>query len=324
LGTEPLITVIMPIRNEEAFIAQSLGAILNQDYPQDRLEILIADGLSDDRTLDVIRSLPGSDRVRIIPNPRRTQAAGMNAAIPQARGEFILRVDGHTVIAPDYVRACVTALQTTRAENVGGPMDMVGITPMGRAIAAASKSVFAVPGAFHVSQQAQYADTVYLGAWPRQVFERIGRFNEQVGVNEDYELNYRIRQAGGKIYFSPTIRSRYFGRQSLTALARQYFRYGRSKLKMLRAHPESLRPRQLTAPIFVAGLLAGIPLAAISPSAGIVWLSGILAYAALNLIFSISAARQTVWQLVWRIPLVFLTIHLCWGMGFWVEVFNPG
>src|SRR5690606_9670824 len=129
--SDPLVTVIMPIRNEVRFIEQSLGAVLAQDYPIERLEILVADGMSDDGTLDIIHALPGAERVRIIPNPGRKQAEGLNIAIPGARGEYIIRVDGHTVIASDYVRECVRAFRETGAANVGGTMDPVGITPTG-------------------------------------------------------------------------------------------------------------------------------------------------------------------------------------------------
>ncbi|MDL1901223.1 glycosyltransferase family 2 protein [Anaerolineae bacterium CFX9] len=251
------VSIILPIRNEAAFIAECLGAVLAQDYPPDKLEILIADGMSDDNTLDIIRSLPGAERVTIIPNPDRIQAAGLNRAIEQATGDIIVRVDGHAVIAPDYVRMCVKTLRITGADNVGGAMNPVGITPMGKAIAAAGKSSFAVPTAFHVSQTPQYTDTVYLGAWPRTVFERVGRYRLDVGVNEDYELNFRIRASGGKIFYTPEIRSLYYGRQTLSALWKQYFRYGTSKVKTLRKHPASLRPRQLVAPVFVAGLIGG-------------------------------------------------------------------
>jgi succinoglycan biosynthesis protein ExoA len=316
----PLVTVVMPIRNEEAFIARSLGAVLAQDYPHELLEILVADGMSDDRTLDVLQSLNGAGRIRVISNARRIQAAGLNEAISQASGDIIIRVDGHTVIAPDYIRQCVNALQSTGAQNVGGPMDPVGITMMGKAIAAAGKSAFAVPSAFHISRQAQYTDTVYLGAWPRQVFEQVGLYSEDVGVNEDYELNYRIRKAGGKIYFSPAIRSQYFGRQTIGALARQYFRYGRSKVKMLRIHPESLRLRQAVAPVLVAGIIAGVPLAIFSPLLLSLWLLGLLAYAALTVFFSFQVAMRTDCRLFWRMPIIYVTIHVSWGTGFWLEL----
>ena len=319
---EPLVTVIMPIRNEEAFIARSLGAVLAQDYPADRLDVLIADAMSDDQTAAVIHSLPGVERVQIIPNPRRIQAAGLNVAIPQARGNIIIRVDGHTVIAPDYVRQCVRALQTTGALNVGGPMDPVGITPTGKAIAVAGKSSFAVPSAFHISERTQYTDTVYLGAWPRQVFDQVGVYNEHVGVNEDYELNYRIRKAGGEIYFSPDIRSQYFGRQTLRALVRQYFRYGRSKMMVLRDHPASVRWRHLVAPAFVAGLVGGIFLSLLLPVLWKLWAGGLMLYILLSIFFSARLAARNGWSLFWRLPLVFFAIHFAWGTGFWAELLH--
>ncbi len=314
----PFVTVVMPIRNEEAFIARSLGAVLAQDYPPERVEVLIADGLSDDRSAEVIRSLPGSERARIISNPDRIQAAGLNRAIQQARGEYVIRVDGHTVIAPDYVRRCIEALQATGAHNVGGPMDPVGLTPMGRAIAAAGKSSFAVPSAFHVSQKAQYTDTVYMGAWPKQVLDSVGSFDSRYAINEDYELNVRIRQAGGQIYLSPDIRCAYYGRQTLGALARQYLRYGKGKISTLRKHPGSLRLRHLIAPLFVAGLVVGGLLSLAFPWAQALWSAGIIAYIAAALLFSYRIASKTDMSLLWRLLLVFAAMHLAWGAGFWV------
>lgn len=313
-----MVTVILPIRNERAFIERCLSAVLAQDYPADRMEILIADGMSDDETREIIAAMPGAERVRIIGNPRRIQSAGLNEAIQHATGDIIVRVDGHTIIAPDYVSQCVKALEATGADNVGGAMDPVGITATGKAIAAAGKSPFAVPTAFHVSQQAQFTDTVYLGAWPRKVFERVGGFNEHVGVNEDYELNVRIRATGGEIYFSPDIRSVYYGRQALPALARQYYRYGKSKVRTLREHPASLRPRQLVAPVFVAGLVGGLPLGWFNRLLQRLWLAGVMAYGIANLYFSFKASAQLAPQIAWRLPFVFLTIHLAWGFGFWV------
>lgn len=320
--SEPLVTVIMPIRNEAAFIGRSLGAILEQDYPADRLEILIADGMSDDATIAIIRALPGAERVRIIPNPKRLQAAAINVAIPQARGDIIIRVDGHTVIAPDYVRQCVAALAETGADNVGGAMDPVGDTPMGQAIAAAGKSPFAVPTAFHVSSEAQYTDTVYMGAWRREVFERAGLFNETFKTNEDYELNYRIRQTGGKIYFTPAIKSRYYGRQTLRALARQYYHYGIGKTRTLKAHPASLKPRQVVAPLFVLGLISGALLSRLHVVFYWLWLAGIRLYCCANALFSLRATSGMAANVRWRVPIVFLTIHLAWGIGFWVGLFQ--
>lgn len=315
---EPLVSVIMPIRNEARFITQSLGAVLSQNYPPDRLEIIVADGMSDDGTLEIIRALPGADRVRVISNPGRKQAEGLNTAIPQANGDFIVRIDGHAVIAQDYIRECVRALQESGAANVGGKMDPVGITSMGKAIAAAGKSPFAVPTSFHVSDQPQFTDTVYMGAWRRETFDQIGLFNVTATPNEDYELNYRIRKSGGTIYLSPRIRSQYYGRQTLSAMARQYYKYGIGKIQTLSLHPQSIRPRQLVAPAFVAGLVIGGIIALFHSVLLVLWLAGIFAYAALNIYFSFQQAQRFGPGLLWRLPLVFLTIHISWGTGFWV------
>ncbi|MFQ3535128.1 MAG: glycosyltransferase family 2 protein [Aggregatilineales bacterium] len=313
----PFITVIMPVYNEEAFIARSLGAVLAQDYPSERYEVIVADGMSQDATRQVIHSLPGAERVRIIDNPQRLQAAGMNIALKHAKGEIIVRVDGHTIIAPDYLRACLRALQSTQAWNVGGGMYPVGETPMGKAIAAAGRSAFAVPTAFHVSEQPAYTDTVYMGAWWRWALERVGGYDSTFAINEDYELNYRLRAAGGKIYFSPEIRSEYHCRQSLPALWRQYYRYGIGRVQTLKKHPKSLRPRQLVAPLFVAGVLGGALIAPFSVPLRMAWLLGLALYGAANLFFSWRTARKHGMEHLLRLPLVFLTIHLAWGLGFW-------
>lgn len=327
MTADPRVTVIMPIRNEEAFIARSLGAVLAQEYPAKAMEILVVDGESTDATREVIRGLPGTaERVELLSNPARTQAAGMNAALRVARGEIVVRVDGHTTIAPDYVRQCVAALAETGADEVGGCMSPVGTIPTGKAIAAATRSRFAVPTAFHVSQTPRYTDTVYLGAWPRGVLERAGGYDERLSANEDYDLNYRIRRSGGRIYLSPAIRSTYYCRQSYSALARQYFHYGQGKVAALRKYPESLRARQVVAPVFVTALVAGAALAPFNALALLTWLTIVVAYAAANLGCSVVAARRGGGASLWRVAAAFLTIHLAWGAGFWDGVFRgaPG
>lgn len=314
---DPLVTVVMPIRNEASFITRSLGAVLAQDYPPDKIEVLIADGLSDDGTQDIIRAMPGAERVKIFPNPAKRQAEGLNIIIPMAKGEIIVRVDGHTIIEPNYVQECVNALNTTGASNVGGAMDPIGITLVGKAIAAAGKSSFSVPSAFHVSDQPQLTDTVYLGAWKRTIFDQVGLYNTATTPNEDYELNYRIRQAGGKIYLTPRIKSQYFGRQSFSSLARQYFNYGIGKIQTLRIHPKSLRIRHLVAPAFVAWIVLGVVLSMLHPLVFMLWGFGLLAYGMANLFFSVKVAQKAGLTLLYYLPVVFLTIHLSWGIGFW-------
>jgi len=319
----PFVSVIIPIRNESKFIERCLGAVLQQSYPSERMEILIADGMSDDDTVSIIRGMDADNRVKVIENPGRIQCRGLNLLIQASRGDILVRVDGHTIIADNYVAECVRLLQETGAANVGGPMIPVGEGWLGRAIAAAGRSPFAVPSVFHVSEKAQFTDTVYLGAWPRHVLIDVGGYDETPSVNEDYELNIRIRNAGGRIYFPPTIRSTYYGRQNLRALWRQYYRYGRSKVRTLRRHPKSLRPRQIIAPVFVAGIVLGLPLILLLPALIPLYISALLAYLVLCIMFAMLQASRLGWNLFPLLPVVFITIHIAWGTGFWDEIFRP-
>lgn len=312
----PLVTVVMPVYNEERFIDRSLDAVLRQDYP--RLEVLVVDGRSTDRTPQIVKAAAERDsRVRLLDNPGRIQSRALNLALNAAQGDVIARVDGHTIIAPDYISRCVYHLLETGADNVGGPQSFAGTTPMGRAIAAAYRSAFSVPSRFTISQQALYVDTVYMGAWPRSLFERVGLFDEELAANEDYELNYRIRKAGGRIYLSPDIRSDYYGRQTLGALWHQFFQYGRGKFRVLVKHPASARPRHVVAPAFVAVLVIGGLLAPLSRWMARLWLLVLVSYSLVNVIVSIRQAARNGWGLLPRLPLVFACIHLAWGSGFW-------
>jgi succinoglycan biosynthesis protein ExoA len=319
----PFVTVVMPVRNEAALIRRSLGAVLAQDYPRGRIEILVVDGESADETASLVQAIAVSDtRVRMLPNPGRIQARALNIGLDAARGEIIVRVDGHTIIASDYVRQCVSCLRTTGASNVGGLQRCVGVTAWGRAIAAAYRSPFGVPSRFRVSRRAAYVDTVYMGAWPREVFEQVGRFDETLDVNEDYEHNYRIRQAGGRIYLSPDIRSVYYGRQTPGALWGQFFHYGRGKAQVLIRHPASARPRHLVAPAWVATVVLGALLTPLHRRCAQLWGALLLGYAVASAVASIRAAEGNRRELLPRLPVVFACMHLGWGAGFWCGVFR--
>lgn len=320
----PTVSVVLPVYNEGDFIEGCLAAILSQDYPQDRLEVLVVDGGSTDNTRAVVEKLIGAyPRLRLIDNPDRLQAYALNRGIQAAVGEIIIRIDGHTIIAPDYVSQCIHLLRSMADQgvvNVGGLMRPQGQTSVGKAIAAATMSPFAVPTAFHHSERAQFVDTVYLGAWHRKLFDQVGMFNPAVNVNEDYEFNHRTRQAGGKIYLSPNIRSTYFPRSSFGALWRQYFRYGVQKVRMLILHPGALRLRQTAAPVFVAALI-GLPLLGFWwQGAWMLWGMMLLAY------FMVSAVAATRRRDAEVSPLLIMTafflIHTAWGLGFWRGLFK--
>ena len=318
----PQVTVIMPILNEANFIRQSLGAVLTQDYPAESLEIIVVDGGSTDNTLPLVQGLRlNHPNLRLLHNPKRIQAAALNIGIMAARGEIVIRVDGHTLIAPNYVRCCVEYLRQGKADNVGGLMRPVGTTYCGKAIALATSSPFGIGGSkFHYSEREQYVDTVYMGAFRRTIFDRIGLFDEQLKINEDYEFNYRLRQAGGKILLSPTLNSSYVPRQSLGALWRQYFQYGHWKVRMLQKHPASLRWRQTAPPLFVSSLVGNLLLGIFWRPA--LWLLGIILslYLLINLAASIAAAHQAGWRYFLIVPVIFMIIHCAWGLGFWYGV----
>ncbi len=316
----PLVTIIMPVLNEAAIIRSSLTAVLQQDYPADRLEILVIDGGStDDTQAWALEMLGGRPLAFLLNNPQRIQAAALNIGILAARGDIIVRVDGHTLIAPDYVRQCVHYLVQGQADNVGGPMRPVSQTYVGQAIAVAMTSPFGVGDAkFHYSQQEQFVDTVYLGAYWRKTFDQIGLYDPAVHINEDYELNYRLRRAGGKILLCPVIKSTYTPRSSLAALGRQYFVYGHQKVRTLQKHPESLRWRQAVPPLFVGVFISSF-------IGAFFWtplrrLFGLIAgvYLLANFVASTIGARRGGWRYGPVLPLIFATIHFAWGVGFWV------
>lgn len=317
----PFVSVIMPVYNEAPFIRRALEAVLTQDYPPACVEVLVVDGRSTDGTRQIVGEIiQADDRVRLMDNPGRIQARALNLGLEAARGDVIVRVDGHTLVAPDYITRCVVHLRATGADQVGGPLRFVGLTPTGRAIAAAHRSPFCVPSRYRVSRQPAYTDIVYLGAWPRAVFERVGRFNEALAINEDYEFSYRIRRAGGRVFLTPDIRSDYYGRQTLGALWRQFYHYGRWKLRMLARYPASIRPRQVVAPAFVAALLGGALFAPWSRGMRRLWLATVMGYGAANLLASARQAAQEGWALLPRLPFVFACVHVSWGSGFLREL----
>jgi glycosyltransferase involved in cell wall biosynthesis len=318
----PFVTIIMPIRNEADCIARSLGAVLNQDYPPEQIEVLIADGMSSDATrAEIARAMAAQPHmlVKVLDNPGRIVPTGMNIALAQSRGEIVIRVDGHTLIAPDYVTACVEALSHTGADNVGGRMTAVGQTGLSRVIALATSSPFGVGGArFHYSDREEWVDTVYMGAWRRDVFQRIGLFDEELVRNQDDEFNYRLLANGGKILLSDKIKSSYYNRSNLRALWRQYLQYGYWKVRVMQKHPRQMRMRQFAPPVFVATAVGGAVLAPYVAPVLWLWLGVLSLYAALNLAVSFRLASQKGWPYLRWLPVVFATLHIGYGLGFLV------
>ena len=313
----PLVTVIMPIRNEERYIERSLGAVLNQDYPHEKMEVLIADGMSNDNTRAIISDLQDNHPdipITILDNPNKIVPTGFNIAFQQSRGDVIVRVDGHTVIAQDYVCQCVVLLQESEADNVGGRMNAIGATPLAEAIALATSSPFGVGGArFHYSDKEEYVDTVYMGAWWSKVFNKIGLFDEELVRNQDDEFNYRLRSHGGKILLSPKIKSVYYNRPSLAKLQRQYFQYGYWKVRVMQKSLKQMRFRHFVPPLFVLTLLVLSVLGIFLNWAWALLAVVLGAYLLVNIVASFYISRG---KHFWRLPLIFASLHISYGCGF--------
>jgi len=321
----PSVTVILPIRNESTFIKSSLYTILTQDYPSEEMEILIVDGMSTDNTRKIVQDfavLHPQLKIQILDNPGKIVPTGMNIALRQAKGEIIIRVDGHTLIAPDYVRQCVEALQRTNAGNVGGRMNAVGSNAFGKAVALATSTPFGIGGGrFHYSEKEEFVDTVYMGVWPRRVFEKIGLFDEELVRDQDDEFNYRLRAAGGKILLSPDIKSEYTVRSAPSSLWKQYYQYGFWKVRVLQKHPRQMSPRQFAPPAFVLALF-GSAFLALSPVLRTLSLVIPLLYLLANLSASLWTASKRGWRSLPLLPIIFAILHLSYGLGFLVGLFK--
>ncbi len=313
----PLVSVIMPVRNEAAFIERSLGAVLAQDYPADRLEVFVADGASTDDTRAIVSRLAGGQHVpvRVIENPAGTAAAGLNRAIAEARGTVVIRVDGHCVVPPHYVRRCVVHLERRRVDGVGGPVRTIGETPAAQAIAAAMSCRFGVgDSAFRTTRGEQrFVDTVPFPAYTREAIERAGPFDEELVRNQDDEYNYRLREMGGRILLAGDLESTYYGRSTFARLWRQYFEYGCYKVRVMQKHPLQMRPRQFVPALLVLALGAGALLALAGHPVPLLLVAGsYLAFIAAATLLHAKWDRA----LLLRLPLAFAVLHLAYGTGF--------
>ena len=315
--TLPTITLVMPVRNEEDYLEACLDSIVATTTSDSQLELLIYDGASTDRSREIIGEYVGRHPwIQLLANPERFQSWAFNRGVAAARGEFLIRLDAHTVYAPDYIAECVRLLGSSGASNVGGVQRSVGTTPVTRAIAAAVASPFAAGDAkYRYATEPTFADTVYLGAWRTETIRRLGGMRVEWLVNEDYELNIRLREQGGTILVSPTIQCEYAVRPGLRPLARQYFRYGMWKIKTLWAHPRSFRWRQAIAPGFVLYLIAA---AVTFRWLGPIVLGPLALYGLGNAAASWSVIRRVGTERAYLIPVLFLLIHLSWGSGFLV------
>ena len=344
-GQLPFVTVAVPLRDEAPRLPGLLAAVLDQTYSAVRLEVFLVDGGSTDATRQLAQDAAADHaHVHVLDSPGHIAAAALNLALAQAQGEIFVRLDARTRLAPDYIACCVARLQEGVWAGVAGPQVAAVSTPIG-ASGAPRASGGAVAGASggrthalalnhwlgtgaplyrRASEPAEAvstpSDTLYLGAFPTSWLRRVGGWDEAFAVNEDYELCVRLRQAGGRLLVDPAIRSTYLVRDSLSGLARQYWRYGAWRTVTWRRHPRSLRWRHLAPAALTAALALGLVLLAWTPWPLLILLS---IYALVVLAASLQIGVRHGLGCLPRLLLVFPTLHIAWGAGFWLAWVHP-
>ena len=308
----PTVSVILPILNEELYLRDAVLSILSQDYRGD-FEVVLAVGPSKDRTQEIADQLHREDsRVNVVANPSGRTAAGLNAALNASRGSIVVRVDGHAQIPQNYISLAVEILNATGAVNVGGLMAAEGVTTFEKSVAGAMRSPLGVGASrFHTGGEAGEVDTVYLGVFKKDALLAIGGFDERFTRAQDWELNFRLRSNGGKVYFDPRLHVTYRPRSTVAALAKQYFEYGRWRRVVSRRHKGTINYRYLAPPIALAGFLTSVVMGALLHSIFFI-------PAAIYLLFvagaSVTIARSVA-QYIYLLAII-PTMHFAWGTGF--------
>lgn len=314
---KPFVSVVVPILNEEKTIERLASSLLEQDYPRDRYEIVMADGGSTDATRDILRRLDPGERIRILPNPGRTAPAALNVAIAATRGEIVTRVDGHSWVAPDYLSRIVSVMEETGEAVVGGPVRMEPDTPFRRALIEALYSragVGSVP--YRTLRERTHVESLQTASFRREVLDRVGPFDEALAVVEDLDMNTRIRKAGYKLLLDPSIRFWYVPRPDLRALWRQIYTVGLVKARILRKHRDIFKVKYVLPSALVAALVAAI---ATAP-----WGGGWFVAAYALAVGAVAASRlPRLGAGAARLLAILPVLHVGYGLGFLVGAVEP-
>lgn len=318
--SEPAVSVIIPVLNEERFLKQSVQAILNQNY-SGQFEIILALGPSKDQTNVIAQELAKDQRIKLVENPSGRTASALNNAIKNSNFDIIVRLDGHAIVDSSYIKNAVKTLLESGADNVGGLMKAEGTNAFEKSVAAAMTSKFGVGNApFHVGGKSGEVDTVYLGTFRKSALERVGYFDESFIRAQDWEMNYRIRKTGGKIWFNPELVVSYRPRKNILQLAKQYFEYGQWRKQVTKTYPETVSMRYLAPPVTVSGLIAGFVMVLFSKILDISWLQigwlAPLVYLTVILLAFLSIGSKIGLLSRLYLLLVLPTMHLSWGVGF--------
>ena len=313
-SNEQLVTVVIPVRNEQDNILRCLESVSSQSYA--RLEILVVDGDSEDMTAAQVQHYAATvdDRVRLINNRERIIPSSLNLALRHASGELMVRVDGHSRLTPGYIERAVHHFSTGNWGGVGGRKDGVGHTSAGRAIAVAMSSPFGVGNSvYHYGTETQVVDHIPFGCYNVAIARSLGGWDERFRVNQDFEFDFRMREAGHELLFDPQMKIDWDCRQSVRGLLSQYVRYGRGKARVAKVHPKSMALRHLAPPLLLAWLVAGVATLPFAPVAGLAMLAP---YVLGVVLASFVTARRVGRGDRRHLPLIFPAMHIGWGYGF--------
>lgn len=332
----PRVSVVIPVRNEAAFIEINLEALRSQDYPLGRIEVVIADGRSEDATREIVNAVAerwkrdgaaGACSVVLVDNPERVMPTGVNAAIRVATGDLVLLLGGHAKLPPSYIRECVQVLMETDVDGTGGAVESVSRGTVGEAIAALMSSPFGIGNSdFRTARgggKPVPADTLPFPVFRRQVYERVGLYNPHMIRHQDYEFNYRVRQAGGRMLLIPGLKATYHVRSSLRVLWRQYWQYGVYKGRFLRRFPKSVRLRHLVPPLFTMSVVIAGVAAPSGPLGRLALLALLLPYAFFVMAAVVSFALAGQWRVALLAPAVMFCLHFGYGLGIWFGLLLP-
>ncbi len=317
------VSVIIPMYNAACYVGRCLRSVLEQDYPAEKVEIIVVDGVSTDSSAAVVRNfMREHPRVRLRSNPMRRVCHAFNVGIRDSKGDVIIFVGCRGVLAPDFITKCIENLRNVKeAAVVGGVVGLGHNSFMDRAIGLALSSPFGVSTArYRYAAKPQFTDTVQFGAYRREIFDRVGLADEDMVFADDDELNWRIVKAGKKIFMNPEIKFLYYPRDSVGALFKQYFGYGRGRAMAVRKHPDRLSIKHLIPSAFVLFLVFGLLLSLLVHGFWMAYASLLGLYAALSLFSSAKIAAREGRKLFVVLPILFFTIHTAYGLGFLREI----
>lgn len=319
-----VVSIVIPILNEEKYIANCIESILEQDYPKEKLELVLVDGISSDDTLAIIERYKSyCPFIKVYSNPQKTVQFALNIGIMNAKGKYIVRMDAHSEYVADYVSKCIEFLEKTNAFDVGGPMIAKGKNDIQKVVAAAYHSPFALGGGkFHIENFEGYADTVFLGAFRKQDLIDIGLYDERLPRSEDDDLTFRINEAGYKVYITPQIKSVYYPRDSYSSLFKQYFEYGLWKVAVIKKHKKPARISHLIPLLFILFLLFFGLGSLIFRPIRYIFVIVMCLYIVLDVFFSFKNKYINSFKNKLRLMYVHFVLHFSYGIGFLIGIFK--